>query len=61
MYDNVKVASQSPLFHIRGVQMVGVSSLRPNIALEEWCAFPKEDDGNEWLILNYMVSLVIQI
>mmetsp|Transcript_20061 Transcript_20061/g.28829 ORF Transcript_20061/g.28829 Transcript_20061/m.28829 type:complete len:350 (+) Transcript_20061:155-1204(+) len=55
LYDNVKVASQAPLFHMRGVQMVGVNELRPHIALEPWTAFPKEDDGNEWLILNYMV------
>jgi hypothetical protein len=51
----LQIASQTPLFHLRGVQLVSVPTLKPHVVNERWCVFPKEDDDNEWLILNYMV------
>jgi hypothetical protein len=36
---------------------VAVPTLKPHVTNERWCVFPKEDDGNEWLIINYMVAI----
>lgn len=59
-----QVAADQPLFFLRGIQVVeqprGTSDLAGNIAMRDWCGFPKTyDQYNEWLILNYMVSLRI--
>lgn len=53
-----------PLFQLRGFQVVeqarGSADLAGNVALRDWCGFPKNyDQYNEWLILNYMVSRVV--
>lgn len=55
-----QVAAAAPLFHLRGFQAIeqakGNAHLAGNVALRDWCAFPKNHDQyNEWLILNYMV------
>lgn len=56
-----QVPAAPPLFQLRGFQVVeqarGSADLAGNVALRDWCGFPKNyDQYNEWLILNYMVS-----
>lgn len=52
---NIKILSESPLFHLRGVQMIRTKNLCGNIATKSWSAYPKYPQDNEWLIINYMV------
>eukprot|EP01036_Dinobryon_divergens_P023951 gene23950-32350_t len=53
--DGKKISSPKPLFHTRGMQVVARDSFSKHVALEKWCAFPKHEQSNEWLILNYMI------
>lgn len=63
-YTMCQTRSGSPLFHLRGMQVVeqprGVSvKSTTNIAVKEWSGFPamhSPAQTNEWLIVNYMVS-----
>lgn len=54
--NKVKEPSEgASLFKVRSVQVVAPGSFVYNVAKESWCAYPKFDDNNEWLILNYMI------
>lgn len=53
--NNEKFLSDSPLFLLRGVQMVKKTTLQLHVAKEHWCAYPKYKHNTEWLILNYMI------
>jgi hypothetical protein len=54
--DKVKLETDPPLFHFRGVQMFRTEEVMTHVAEREWSAYPKHPQENEWLILNYMVS-----
>jgi hypothetical protein len=56
MSDEVKVLSTSPLFYLRGVQMLKVPALLQHVAALPWSpVLGSAGDGQEWLVLNYMV------
>ena len=53
-----KIKSSSPLFLLRGIQVVQKSELSFHVAQEKWCGLPRHSDqSNEWLVVNYMVSI----
>jgi hypothetical protein len=62
-HHSLKVPSKNPLFYLRGVQIIRTENLEVNIALNEWCGYPKHKHDNEWLLLNFMIpcSFNIQI
>ena len=53
-YVLAQVLSMSPLFITRGLQIFKTSILEAHVAAQPWCPLPK-GDGQEWLVLNYMV------
>ncbi|RYY82971.1 DUF1336 domain-containing protein [archaeon] len=59
MADGKKITSGAPLFFLRAMQVVKVRTFSRNVAMEDWCGYPKHAHENEWLLLNYMVSDVM--
>ena len=56
--DGKKVHSHGSLFCLRGIQMVELEEFQTNVALQDWCGFPKFPQDNEWIILNFMVESI---
>jgi hypothetical protein len=56
--DGNKCQSHGSLFCLRGIQLLSPRSFVYNVAVEEWCGYPHFKHDNEWLVLNFLVSIV---